>query len=85
LQWLMKQGKVTEAHQMLAKYHANGDMEDPLVQLELREINAALDREAKMQQVSFMDFTRTPGNRKRLGVLILMAFSLNWMGNGIIS
>jgi hypothetical protein len=81
----MKQGKVSEAHQMLAKYHANGDMEDPLVQLELREINAALEREAKSQQVSFMDFTRTPGNRKRLAVLILMAFSLNWMGNGIIS
>ena len=81
----MKQGKVSEAHRVLAKYHANGDMEDPLVQLELREINAALDREAKMQQVSFMDFTRTPGNRKRLGVLTLMAFSLNWMGNGIIS
>jgi len=81
----MKQGRRDEAHAVLAKYHANGDMEDPLVQLELREISAALERESISQQVSFLDFTKTPGNRKRLAVLTLLAFSLNWMGNGIIS
>jgi hypothetical protein len=81
----MKQGRIEEAHAMLAKYHANGDRDDPLVQLELREISAALEREEALKQVSFMDFTRTPGNRKRLWVLVMLAFSLNWMGNGIIS
>jgi hypothetical protein len=81
----MKQGRSDQAHSVLATYHANGDRDDPLVQLEMREIAAALEREAKNQQVTFIDFTRTPGNRKRLFVLVLLAFSLNWMGNGIIT
>lgn len=70
---------------MLATYHSNGDLDDPLVQLEMREMADALEREARNQQVTFMDFVRTPGNRRRLWVLVLLAFSLNWMGNGIIT
>jgi hypothetical protein len=38
--WLVKQGRVEEAQRILAKYHANGDEQDPLVLLELREIGA---------------------------------------------
>jgi hypothetical protein len=83
--WLLKQGRVEQAHAVLATYHANGDHDDPLVLLEMREMAEALERETKNQQITFMDFTRTPGNRRRLWVLVLLAFSLNWMGNGIIS
>lgn len=74
-----------QAHAVLATYHSNGDLDDPLVQLEMREMADALEREARNQQVTFMDFVRTPGNRRRLWVLVLLAFSLNWMGNGIIT
>ncbi|KAI5449604.1 hypothetical protein NCC49_004534 [Naganishia albida] len=83
--WLLKQGRVEQAHAVLATYHSNGDLDDPLVQLEMREMADALEREARNQQVTFMDFVRTPGNRRRLWVLVLLAFSLNWMGNGIIT
>lgn len=38
-----------------------------------------------MRQVSYKDFVRTPGNRHRLMILIVQGFSLNWVGNGIIS
>lgn len=85
LQWLYKQGRLFEARGVLATYHANGDLEDPLVELELREISFALQHEATSSQVSFTDFTKTPGNRRRLVVLTALAFSLNWMGNGVIS
>lgn len=70
---------------VLAKYHANGDLDDPLVAFEMAEINKAKDSADLAPQVSYIDFLRTPGNRKRLLVLIALAFSLNWMGNGIIS
>jgi len=76
---------VDEARAVLAKYHANGDLHDPLVELELSEINAAIQKEALSSQTTYADFLRTTGNRLRLLVLIALAFSLNWMGNGIIS
>ncbi|KAH9864966.1 hypothetical protein IAQ61_008912 [Plenodomus lingam] len=83
--WLVKNGRDEDALKVLAKYHANGDSQDPLVQLEMREIGEAILREAAQQQASFLDFLRTPGNRRRLLTITLMAFSLNWMGNGIIT
>ncbi|KAH9875143.1 hypothetical protein J1614_004633, partial [Plenodomus biglobosus] len=83
--WLIKNGREEDALTVLATFHANGDKQDPLVQLEMREINEAISREVLQQQTSFLDFLRTPGNRRRLLTIIVLAFSLNWMGNGIIS
>ncbi|ADV25061.1 hexose transporter [Cryptococcus gattii Ru294] len=83
--WLIKNGREEQALEVLATYHANGDKSDPLVQLEMREIAAAIEREMTSKQAGYLDFLRTPGNRKRLLVLLAMALSLNWMGNGIIT
>lgn len=69
----------------MAKYHANGDLNDPLVELQMREIGDALSKEEANKQSSYADFVRTPGNRRRLFVMAILALSLNWMGNGIIS
>lgn len=81
----MKNGKEEEALNVLAKFHANGDKEDPLVQLEMREISNAIEREFLQKDASFLSFLQTPGNRRRLAVLVALACSLNWMGNGIIT
>jgi hypothetical protein len=35
--WLCAQGRTEEAHRILAKYHANGDVDDELVQTEMAE------------------------------------------------
>ncbi|KAG4430182.1 hypothetical protein IFR05_014341 [Cadophora sp. M221] len=83
--WLLKNGRSEQALTVLAELHANGDKEDPLVKLEMREINAAIERELSRNNASFLDFLRTPGNRRRLIVLVALACSLNWMGNGIIT
>jgi MFS family permease len=85
MQWLYKQGRNEEARRVLAKYHANGNLDDPLVALEFQEISMALHCEATSHQVNYLDFTRTSGNRRRLVVLVALAFSLNWLGNGIIT
>lgn len=44
--FLINKGKHDEALNILAKYHANGDVSDPLVQWEYQEILYALEAEA---------------------------------------
>ncbi|KAJ5462934.1 sugar transporter [Penicillium sp. IBT 31633x] len=83
--WLIKNGHREKAHNVLAKLHANGEKDDPLVKLEMSEISHAIEREQIQNQASFLDFVRTPGNRRRLAALVALACSLNWMGNGIIT
>lgn len=58
---------------ILAKYHANGDLEDELIRHEYNEICLAIQLEEENSRVRFIDFLKTPGNRRRLLVLITMA------------
>lgn len=83
--WLVAQGRTEEAHKMLAKYHANGDMEDELVLWELAEINKALDIQKFSKSVGYSTFFKTKGNRWRLAIILLVGFSAQWVGNGIIT
>ena len=40
--WLMSRGRSEEALRILAKYHANGDANDPLVRFEFAEMQASI-------------------------------------------
>jgi hypothetical protein len=81
----MWHGKEQRALQILAKYHANGDLSDALVLWEVSQIRAALEAQRLANQSSYLDFLKTPGNRHRLAVLLSLCVGLNWMGNGIIA
>lgn len=83
--WLIHHGKTEQAMNILAKYHANGDTEDELVKYEYSEICQAIELEEQNNKTRFVDFLKTPGNRRRLLVLVTMATGTNWIGNGIIS
>ncbi|RSH83785.1 hypothetical protein EHS25_005400 [Saitozyma podzolica] len=83
--WLVKNGREAEAHKILADYHANGEMDDELVQFEMREIRAAVEMEKVGDQSSWLSFFKTPGNRRRFLVIILLGTVTQWAGNGIIS
>lgn len=85
LQWLVDHGKREEAKAVLGTHHANAAVEDPLIQWELAEIEFALEAERASHQVSYLDFFKTPGNRRRLAVLLSLCIGTNWVGNGIIS
>ncbi|KAM5377940.1 hypothetical protein ACJZ2D_004844 [Fusarium nematophilum] len=71
--------------EVLAALHANGDGNDALMRFEMEQINTAIHKETIQKEASFLDFVRTPGNRRRLAALVALACSLNWMGNGIIT
>ncbi|KAF8839813.1 hexose transporter [Paxillus ammoniavirescens] len=84
--WLISKGREGEALQTLAYYHADGNEQDPLVQYEFEEIKAAiqLDRTVALN-VGWKSLIATPGNRKRVRIIIALAFFSQWSGNGLIS
>ena len=84
--FLIAKDKHEQALQMLAKYHANGNVNDATVQFEYREIKETLGKELEHKKTSsYLDFFRTKGNRYRFVVLISLGFFSQWSGNAIIS
>lgn len=83
--WQIHHGKTEAAISTLSRWHANGARDDELVQHEYREICLALQLEEENKRTRYVDFVKTPGNRRRLLVLVTMATGTNWIGNGIIS
>lgn len=84
--WLVSRGRDEEAAALIIKYHANGDAADPIVALEMEEIRAALRLERETtESSSYMAFFRTPGNRRRLLIVLAVGFFSQWSGNGLIS
>lgn len=82
--WLIKQGKTEQALRTIAKMHANGDMNDELVQAELQEIADGIERDRDSAQ-GYTAFFKTPGNRKRLLVLLVTAAAGQLNGTGLIT
>jgi sugar porter (SP) family MFS transporter len=84
--WLVGKGRDADALRTLAYYHARGNDQDPLVQFEYNEIKEAiaLDRAAN-ENVGWTTLFATPGNRKRMRIIIALAFFSQWSGNGLVS
>ncbi|PPQ64206.1 hypothetical protein CVT24_008624 [Panaeolus cyanescens] len=82
--WLVGKGREDEALKTLAYYHADGDENHPLVQYEFEEIRAAIafDRDVAAN-VGWLSLIKTPGNRRRLRIIIALAFFSQWSGNGL--
>lgn len=78
--FLMARGKVAEAQRVLAKYHANGEEDDELVRFEMETIAMNVSEAAAHKtEGSYRDFLRTPGNRKRLFIVVVSASSPSGM------
>ncbi|KAF2439203.1 MFS general substrate transporter [Karstenula rhodostoma CBS 690.94] len=79
-------GRLTATYNCLWNYHANGDITDPTVQYEFREIRETLQIKFQYQtSSSYLDFFRTPGNRYRLLLLASLGLFSQWSGNGLVS
>jgi len=83
--WLINRGRDDEAKRILAKYHAGGDINHPLVAFEYDEIKEALALESEASGVNWLDLFRTPGNRRRMRIILGIAVFSQWSGNGLIS
>jgi MFS family permease len=94
--WLASKGRVEQARAILVKHHANGKEDDELVEYEFREIVSTLEQESLKNKSRYVsppqwvethpqvDFFKTPGNRKRLWVTVMLGIGSNWVGNGIL-
>lgn len=67
------------------KYHAAGDANDRFVLSEFYEIQETLRLEKINAKTGWINFLKTPGNRKRLLLIFLVAFFSQCSGNGLIS
>ncbi|EKG17461.1 General substrate transporter [Macrophomina phaseolina MS6] len=83
--WLCAKDRSDEAFQVLVKYHANNDAHSAFVEQELFEIQETIRLEQLSSNNSWLDLVRTPGNRKRLLLIILTAFFSQCSGNGLVS
>lgn len=70
--WLAYNDRADDALEVLSVCHAYGDLTDPIVLTEYREITETLAFEKIAGSISPLEMVRTPGNRKR----ILLALSV---------
>ncbi|GME81813.1 unnamed protein product [Ambrosiozyma monospora] len=85
--WLVSKGRAKDARAALLKYHGNNNeaIAGPLVDFEMAEISAAIEAEKIADKYSYLDFFRTPANRKRFFLLAWVATSMQLSGNGLVS
>jgi MFS family permease len=83
--WDYRHGKPERALRTLATLHANGDVNDELVMYEIAEMKEGMKQDAGVASVSYMEFFRTKGNRKRLLVTCVVAAGAQLGGNTLTS
>lgn len=84
--WLIDKGRNEEALNMLAHFHAGGDVSNSTVQFEYKEIRETIRLEKEvLKESSYLDFFRTKGNRWRLAIVISLGIISQYSGNAILS
>lgn len=82
----MRRGRKEEARRIFANYHAGGDLNDLLVEFEMREVELTLGEEAEaLSQSSWLELVRTPANRKRTLIAVILGFFSQWNGVAVVS
>ncbi|KAH9919814.1 hexose transporter [Fomitopsis serialis] len=82
--WLISKGRDAEGLRTLAYYHADGDENDALVQYEYDEIKTSLELE-RTTSVGWKSLVATSGNRRRMLIIVAIAWFSQWSGNGLVS
>ncbi|KAI5841583.1 general substrate transporter [Tricharina praecox] len=83
--WLIAHDRADEALDILARYHANGDRHDELVQYEYTEIKETLAIELEVAKVGISELWATRGNRHRMLICICAGFFSQLSGNSLVS
>ncbi|KIK62284.1 hypothetical protein GYMLUDRAFT_995129 [Collybiopsis luxurians FD-317 M1] len=83
--YLISKGRNEEALGILARYHANGQHDDQLVQQEFEEISSQLGREKATLVGSWRSLVATPGNRRRMLIVCIVTSGVIVTGTGPVS
>ncbi|KAF4333978.1 general substrate transporter [Fusarium beomiforme] len=83
--WLISKGRGAEAKEILVKYHANGNEDSSIVDIEYTQIKDAILKDAQYrEQSSYLDLIRTKPNRRRLIIVTFCGLFLEISGNGLV-
>ncbi|KAJ5715783.1 uncharacterized protein N7483_012964 [Penicillium malachiteum] len=82
--WLISNGHLQEARDILVKYHGECDTNSALVNLEIVEIQTAISKEAE-ENMSWKDFFSSRANLKRLFLCFCTALFSQSSGNLLVS
>ncbi|KAM5341964.1 hypothetical protein ACJ41O_014995 [Fusarium nematophilum] len=84
--WLISKDRNDEALAVLAKYHGNGDVSAPIVQLQYREIlEDRAENPSDNRWWDFRELFRDRQARYRTAMVIAMSFFGQWSGNNVVS
>lgn len=83
--WYVAHGKEEKALEVLGKVHANGNINDDLVQAEYVEIRDTIRMEKESESNGWLQLIKTKGNRRRLIILLSAGLFSQWSGNGLVS
>ncbi|KAJ5781577.1 uncharacterized protein N7518_010060 [Penicillium psychrosexuale] len=83
--WLVSRGRKDEGMAILARYHANGDENDELVQDEFYQICKSINAESDKSCRRWSSFFASRSNMHRLSICVILGFMQEWSGNGVVS
>ncbi|KAK7420709.1 hypothetical protein QQZ08_010290 [Neonectria magnoliae] len=83
--WLVSRDRSDEAHDILIKFHAEGDRNSEFVTAEMAQISATLNIEFEASKRSWMDLLGTSGMRRRAFITSFLGLFTQWSGNTLIS
>lgn len=84
--WLISKDRTEEALKVLTKYHGEGDVNAPIVQLQYKEIleDRARD-ESDNRWWDFRELVRDHQSRYRTYLVVCISFFAQWSGNNVVS
>ncbi|SPO04752.1 probable lactose permease [Cephalotrichum gorgonifer] len=83
--WLIYKDRTEEGLAVFAKYHGEGDVNAPLVQLQYREVVQDYANTDNKPWWDYRDLVNTAASRYRLYMVMGMAFFGQWSGNNVVS
>jgi hypothetical protein len=70
-----------EAHNILIKYHAEGDRNSEFVAAEFAQMQTTIRIELEESKKSWMSLLSTPGMRRRVFISTFLGLFTQWSGN----
>ncbi|KAH6685723.1 lactose permease, partial [Plectosphaerella plurivora] len=84
--WLISKDRTEEALAVLTKYHGEGDINAPIVQLQYQEIIEDRARDdSDNRWWDFRELVRDHQSRWRTYIVVVMSFFAQWSGNNVVS
>ncbi|KAJ7720089.1 general substrate transporter [Mycena maculata] len=78
--WLAEKGRMEEAQATLARLHANGNIDDPFVVSQVKDIQADIHRAKDIGEASWSELFTVPSNFRRLALGYILQFSVQMTG-----